>query len=69
MTTAYNKPLNQPVRLTDLEGPVAPVAEEPRESLVPSGYERYALEDPSTGDARRLWAYPLCGMLGCRDSV
>jgi hypothetical protein len=28
---------------------------------VPPGDERYALEEPSTGDACRLWAYPLYG--------
>jgi len=27
-----------------------------------SGDEGYLLEEPSTGDARRLWAYPLCGI-------
>jgi hypothetical protein len=28
---------------------------------VQSGDKRYLLEEPSTGDACRLWAYPLCG--------
>jgi hypothetical protein len=28
---------------------------------VQSGDEGYLLEEPSTGDACRLWAYPLCG--------
>jgi hypothetical protein len=27
-----------------------------------SGDKRYLLEEPSTGDACRLWAYPLCGI-------
>jgi hypothetical protein len=30
---------------------------------VQSGDKRYLLEEPSTGDACRLWAYPLHGML------
>jgi RimJ/RimL family protein N-acetyltransferase len=29
---------------------------------VQSGVERYLLDQPSTGDACRLWAYPLCGI-------
>jgi hypothetical protein len=28
-----------------------------------SGNEGYVLDEPSTGDACRLWAYPLCGMM------
>jgi hypothetical protein len=31
---------------------------------VPSGDKRYLLEEPSIGDACRLWAYPLCGRSG-----
>jgi hypothetical protein len=30
---------------------------------VQSGDKRYLLDQPSTGDACRLWAYPLCGRM------
>jgi hypothetical protein len=60
-STPYNQPLNQTGRLSSFERPSGPVAEEPRESLVQSGDKRYLLEEPSTGDACRLWAYPLGG--------
>ena len=45
-STPYNKPLNQTGRLTSREPPSAPVAEEPRESLVLSGDEGYLLGSP-----------------------
>jgi hypothetical protein len=57
----HNNLLHQTGRLPSCRRSPAPVAEEPRESLVKSGDEVYLLDQPSIGDACRLWAYPLYG--------